>query len=74
MSSGIKILKFLGSVVEIGFILSLMYEIGKEVGRKEQQETDALQQSDNSLSGYDLVDILKNVDKNAIDKARMMTS
>lgn len=76
MPSGIKMLKVLGGIVEIGFILSFVYEFGKEVGRKEQQETDAIQQADtslNSLNTKELIDILKNVDKNAVNKARSVT-
>ena len=67
MPSGIKMLKFLGGIVEIGFILSFVYEYGKEVGKKEQQETDT------SLNMQEMIDILKNVDKNAVNKARSVT-
>ncbi len=75
MPSGIKMLKVLGGIVEIGFILSFVYEVGKEVGRKEQQDTDALQTDPalNSFNTKELIDILKNVDKNAVDKARSVT-
>ncbi len=69
MPSGIKMLKFLGGIIEVGFILSFVYEYGKEVGRKEQQETAALQQADTSLNMKEMIDILKNVDKNSVEKA-----
>ena len=74
MPSGIKMLKFLGGIVEVVFVLSFVYEFGKEVGRKEQQDNDALLQNDNSISMKELTDIIKQIDKNAIEKARPLVA
>lgn len=74
MPNGIKMLKFLGGIVEVCFILSFVYEIGREAERREQREIIAKQtQSESQFKMKELIDILKRVDKNAVDKARFVT-
>lgn len=71
MPSGVKIAKFVGGLIEVCFLVSFVYECGKETGRKEQQEETAQQAQDSSLiDAKDFVEMLKNVDKEVISKAR----
>lgn len=71
MPSGVKIAKFVGGLIEVCFLVSFVYECGKEAGRKEQQEETAQQAQDPSLiDAKDFMEMLKNVDKEVISKAR----
>ncbi len=71
MPSGIKIAKFVGGVIEVCFLISFVYEVGREAGRKEQVEEAAQQVQENTLNMEDFIKMLKNVDKNVVDKARL---
>ena len=71
MPSGVKIAKFIGGIVEVCFLLSFVYEVGKEAGRKEQEEIAQQVQESSSINMKDFVEMLKNVDKNVVDKARL---
>jgi len=71
--SGIKIVKFLGGVVEVCFLVSFIYECGKAAGRRELEEE--LEESKNNPKKRNtFVDILKNVNTNTAKKtARFVT-
>lgn len=70
MPSGVKIAKFVGGLIEVCFLVSFVYEIGKEAGRKEQEETAQQAQDPSLIDAKDFMEMLKNVDKEVINKAR----